>query len=55
MEKQDEPAITPDPPHSPGTPLPPDLDVDLEKYQQDPDVPEHEDVQPGEGATEPPD
>jgi hypothetical protein len=47
--------MPPDAPHSPGTPEPPTLDVDIQRFQDQPDFPENGDVNPDAGASEPPD
>jgi hypothetical protein len=45
--------MTPDPPLPPGTPQPPDLDIDVDRILGEPEVPEDQDVNPAAGATEP--
>jgi len=35
MTETEKPPLNPDPPHSPGTPEPPDLDVDAEQFLSD--------------------
>jgi len=46
--------LTPDPPRPPGTPEPPDLDIDVEQFLREPAVPPEEDVNLAAGASEPP-
>jgi hypothetical protein len=53
MSQEREP-MTPDPPKPPGTPEPPDLDIDVERFRDEPIVPEDEDVNPAAGGAEPP-
>lgn len=42
--------LTPDPPRPPGTP---DVDLDVPVPEADREEPEHQDVEPDAGATEP--
>jgi hypothetical protein len=57
-EQPDERLLTPDPPRPPGTPEPPDLDVDVEQFERsgsdDRDVPVHADVDEDSATPEPP-
>ncbi|WP_186762712.1 hypothetical protein [Lentzea tibetensis] len=44
MTEREEPRINPDPPYSPGTPEPPNLDVDVEQFMDDRERPAGQDV-----------
>jgi hypothetical protein len=55
MTEQNDRPITPDPPRSPGTPEPPDLDVDVEQFGETRKAPENQDVTSDSALPEPPD
>ena len=55
MTEPDCDPIPPDPPRSPGTPEPPDLNVDVERFAEKREVPETQDVNPDAASPEPPD
>jgi hypothetical protein len=44
MTEQEQQRLSRDPPHSPGTPEPPDLDVDVEQFTDDRERPADQDV-----------
>lgn len=44
MTERDEQRLTPDAPYSPGTPEPPDLDVDVSQFADDQERPQEQDV-----------
>ncbi|MBP2335236.1 hypothetical protein JOF41_001414 [Saccharothrix coeruleofusca] len=51
MSESAEPRINPDPPYAPGTPQPPDLDVDVEQFLDEDERRRHESEEPGEEPT----
>ncbi|HEX8759922.1 MAG TPA: hypothetical protein VF734_08135 [Pseudonocardiaceae bacterium] len=55
MTEPDRDPIPPDPPWSPGTPKPPSLDVDVERFEETRQVPEAQGVNPDAASLEPPD
>jgi hypothetical protein len=44
MTEREHERLDPDPPHSPGTPEPPDLDVDVSRFDDDRERPANQDV-----------
>ena len=55
MTGPDRDSIPPDPPWSPGTPKPPHLDVDVERFKETREVPEAQGANPDAASPEPPD